>query len=112
MLETAKTNCPSCAASRATTAFQRWSSLDSALLDWTPRSFAELERAGISLKVSFGSMAFGVIVGKARFVEVMMGTAYGEEDQRTIRILRAKRNRVASELCRPRQELSELRAES
>jgi len=56
-------------------------------------------------------MAFAVMIGKVKFVEVMMGTAYGEEDERTIRILRANRNRVGGELCGP-LDLSELRAES
>jgi hypothetical protein len=81
------------------------------LPDWTSLSFTELERSGISLKVSFVSMAFAVMIGKVKFVEVMMGTAYGEEDERTIRILRANRNRVGGELCGP-LDLSELRAES
>jgi nitrate reductase NapE component len=36
-------------------------------------------------------MAFAGVVGKVRFVVVMIETGYGEPDQRAIRILRAKR---------------------
>jgi hypothetical protein len=36
-------------------------------------------------------MAFAVILGEAMFVRGMIGTAYGEGGERTIRILRAKR---------------------
>lgn len=47
----------------------------------------------IPVEGCFASMAFAVIIGKVWFVAVMIGTAYGGEDERTIRILRAKRNR-------------------
>jgi hypothetical protein len=35
-------------------------------------------------------MALGVIIGKVVLVEVMIRKAYGEVDERAIRILRAK----------------------
>src|ERR1700686_1351874 len=70
VLDTANTNSPSWAASRATTAFQRGSSVASGL------------GRGADIKLSVVSMALAVIVRKA----------YGEVAERTIRILRTKRN--------------------
>ena len=66
MVETAKTNSPSWAESRAITTSQRES-----------LSALELERdTAIFLDVSSASMALAAIIGKVALVKVMMDTAY------------------------------------
>ncbi len=93
MVDTANTNSPSWRESRATTAFQRWSSGWSSFW-WsfrTPAELIELEfTTGISPADSSASMPLAVIIGKVEFVEVMIEKVYDEAIERTIRILRAK----------------------
>ncbi len=50
----------------------------------------------ISQETPSASMALAGVVGKVKFVVVMIGINYGEPDQRTIRILRPKRKTVLS----------------